>query len=207
MKRGILAQRGGGSGTQLGPWRPGRQWRRGGIPPRLWPWLFDPGSLTASLRRACAGRLRVEVLRQGLGRPRRDECLALGIPCHARALIRQVYLRCEGEPWVYARTVIPLSSLRGRLRRLRHLGVQPLGALLFADPAMTREPVAVARIEPGSRLHALALADSPPHAGCLWARRTCYRLSGHPLLVSEFFLPALPDHPTAAAQNARCRPA
>jgi chorismate lyase len=35
-----------------------------------------------------------------------------------RALIREVHLLCDDRPWVFARTIIPISTLRGRERRL-----------------------------------------------------------------------------------------
>ena len=71
-----------------------------------------------------------------------------------RAIIRQVQLMCADHPWIYARTVIPATSLRGKLQRLAHLGNRPLGAMLFADPGMQRGVVELARILPGQELFA-----------------------------------------------------
>jgi chorismate lyase len=52
--------------------------------------------------------------------------------------LREVYLLCDGVPWVYARTAIPRETLTGRHRRLAYLKTRPLGAMLFADPGMAR---------------------------------------------------------------------
>lgn len=136
-------------------------------------WIRDPGSLTRRLQQRSAGRFRVRVIRLGFARPRRDECEELRIPAGEWALIREVVLEGRGEPWVVARSVIPLATLKGANRRLRFLGDRPLGAFLFRDPTLRRDAVRVVR-----------------HDGA-WGRRSRFCLRGRPLLVAECFLPAL----------------
>lgn len=170
------------------PWQPGRRWRRQQLDPELRDWLLDPSSLTRRLQERCAGRFRVRLDFQGWVRPALDECQALGLRRRPLALVREVHLLCDERPWVFARTVIPRSSLRGRERRLTHLGERPLGALLFADPRMQRGEVEVARIEPGTALHAHALGEQETEAGPVWGRRSVFWLGRRPLLVSEIFL-------------------
>ena len=115
------------------------------------------------------------------------------------AIIRQVQLLCDEQPRVYARTVIPMSSLRGRLRRLARLGAQPLGAMLFADRGMRRGVVELARIRPGETLYADVVRDPQQAHGEIWGRRSIFRLAHKPLLVSEIFLPGFPPvRPPAA---------
>jgi chorismate--pyruvate lyase len=156
------------------------------VPAKWRPWLSDTGSLTQRLIEVCDGELSVQVLRQTLGVPRLSERRALRLPTRRLALIREVLLLGAGVPWVYARSIIPLSTLTGRLRRLRHLDNRPLGALLFSDPSMCREPVEVACYnDPRAQLPArLAINQAP-----LWGRRSVFRLDTKPLLVSEIFLP------------------
>jgi chorismate--pyruvate lyase len=91
-----------------------------------------------------------------------------------------------GMPWVYARSIIPISTLTGRLRSLRHLDNQPLGALLFNDPTMRRESVEIACHTNANAQMPLALREiqSP-----MWGRRSVFRLDNKPMLVSEIFLP------------------
>ncbi len=108
------------------------------------------------------------------------------------AIIRQVQLLCDERPWVYARTVIPVSSLSGRLRRLTHLGARPLGAMLFADRGMRRGVVELARIRPGEMLYTDAVRDLWQTHDEIWGRRSIFRLAHKPLLVSEIFLPGFP---------------
>lgn len=172
-------------------WRNGRQLSRAAPNEMLRAWLLDTGSLTRRVQCACPGRFRVQVERQGWGRPRLDECRALGVRLGRVALIREVHLLCDDRPWVFARTVIPLSTLRGACRRLAHLGNRPLGALLFADPHMQRGPVEVTRIAHGSAIFMAATQGVRRRPQAIWGRRSVFRLSGKPLLVSEFFLPGL----------------
>jgi chorismate--pyruvate lyase len=174
-------------------WYPQRRFRRRSIPADLAGWLLDTASLTQRLRQMCAGRFSVRVLSQSWGRPLRDEARSVGMRPAGRALIRQVQLLCGNRPWVYARTVIPATSMCGRLQRLAHLGNRPLGAMLFADPGMRRGRVELARITPGQALFAAALRhtgrDTP---AAIWGRRSVFRIADKPLLVSEVFLPQFP---------------
>ncbi|MDC3248623.1 chorismate lyase [Porticoccaceae bacterium] len=157
------------------------------VPAQLRPWLSDTGSLTQRLMDACDNRLKVQVLRQNLGVPRLSERRALKLPQRRLALIREVLLLGGGTAWVYARSIIPLSTLTGRLRSLRQLDNRPLGALLFSEPSMCREPVEVACFNsPTSQMPAVLAAYQPP----MWARRSVFRLDHKPLLVSEIFLPS-----------------
>lgn len=154
-------------------------------------WLFDPTSLTRRVQQACAGRFRVQVERQGWGRPRLDEYRALKLRVGRRALIREVHLLCDEQPWVFARTIIPVTTLRGAERRLAHLGSRPLGAVLFADPHMRRGPVEVARLRPGQTVYAAAVQGIRRKPAEIWGRRSVFWLGGKPLLVSEVFLPGI----------------
>jgi chorismate--pyruvate lyase len=43
-----------------------------------------------------------------------DEARALGLRLGAWAWIREVQLLGDGQPWVFARTLIPADTLRGR---------------------------------------------------------------------------------------------
>lgn len=174
-------------------WQPHRQFPRRAIPDELAGWLLDTASLTQRLLQLCAGQFSVRLLSQVWGRAQHDEARALGMRPEGRAMIRQVQLLCGNRPWVYARTVIPATSMRGRLQRLAQLGNRPLGAMLFADPGMRRGMVELARITPGQALFAAALPhpDRRPSAA-IWGRRSVFRIADKPLLVSEIFLPRFP---------------
>ncbi len=108
------------------------------------------------------------------------------------AVIRKVLLLCGKQPWVYARTVIPVSSLRGKLQQFTGLGTWPLGGVLFADPGMRRGMLELAEIFPGQAVFAAATAHMQHQPALIWGRCSVFWLSGKPLLVSEIFLPDFP---------------
>lgn len=134
----------------------------------------------------------MQVLSQTRAVPRLDEAQVLGMQVREMAVIRQVLLLCGRQPWIYARTVIPVKSLRGKLQRLTHLGTRPLGGVLFADPGMQRGRVELAKILPGQAVFSAATAHMSRQPAAIWGRRSVFRLSGKPLLVSEIFLPDFP---------------
>ncbi len=158
------------------------------IPDEIADWLFDSSSLTARLVAACPGKFRVEVLSVDKTTPTPDEILSLKLRFRSRAIIRQVILYCDEKPLVYARTIIPMTSLRGPLRGLAKLGNKPLGAVLFADKTMQRSEMEVTALKPGSICYKWTknIGDQT-----IWGRRSVFKLSKRPLLVSEFFLPGV----------------
>lgn len=167
-------------------WRPMVSKSDRAIPDQWRDWLSDTGSLTQRLLDASEGKLSVQIIRQCLDAPRLSERLALGLAPRRLALIREVILLGDGVPWVYARSVLPMTTLTGPLRKLRRLDNRPLGALLFQSPSMTREPVEVACHNSANAKLPVVLGhiDTP-----LWGRRSVFRLNRKPLLVSEIFLP------------------
>lgn len=159
------------------------------IPDEINHWLFDSSSLTARLIERCSGKFRVELLSQKRTTPTPDEIRALGLRYRSHAIIRQVILYCDDTPWVYARSVIPITTLSGPLRRLGRLGDKPLGAVLFADRSIVRGEVEVAAIKP---CHESYMWTGNKGDRLLWGRRSVFRQRRKALLVSEFFLPDIP---------------
>lgn len=176
-------------------WRFANRYTHAAIPEHYRSWLLDASSLTQRLVSVCADGFRVQVMNQAWARPFPDECRRLGLPSAALALIRQVRLLCGDRTWVYARTVIPRATLTGRERRLARLGTRPLGAALFADPTLTREPVELANLLPGQTLYEAATRDVVSKESSIWGRRSVFHLSGKSLLVSEIFLSDIPCAP------------
>lgn len=168
-------------------WHPSRAVPRTERPAVLWDWLLDPASLTRRLQAVC-GEFRVMVLRNTWARPTQDELRVLGMRMGQYALIREVCLLCDGQPWVFARTVIPRQTLGGKYRRLKRLGNRSLGAVLFADNTMRRDQVHVARLTPAHKLYACATSGLTTRPEHLWGRRSLFYLREQPLLLSEIFL-------------------
>ena len=149
----------------------------------LRPWLLDRGSLTERLIRASKGQFEVKILFQGMGVPQLSEQRALELPVRQRALIREVILFGNHQPWVHARSIIPIKTLTGRLRKLRKLDNRPLGALLFSDPGMA--PIEISNLP---MLEPWPSTVSSTYGSPVQGRRSLFWLDGKPLLVSEVFL-------------------
>ncbi|MCH1487888.1 MAG: chorismate lyase [Pseudomonadales bacterium] len=176
-------------------WKDHQQLQQADLPYRQRSWLLDSGSLSARLVRASNNHFRVHVLSQSWQSARLDEYRLLGIEPKELCLIREVLLLCHEQPWVYARSVLPVTSLVGKLRHLRQFGTQPLGQLLFNTPGMRRNPFEVAQI---GRAQLPAAARPVDHdqlqpntqSEPTWGRRSRFTLYDRPLMVSEIFLPA-----------------
>jgi len=173
-------------------WFARRELRYAQLPAGLVHWLFDPGSLTARLRAHCPDGFHVRVQSQLWRVPMHNEIRRLAMRERQMSLIREVYLYCDERPLVFARTVIPGKTLRGRQKHLADLGSRPLGAVLFADPHMRRDEIEVTCLGKGDRLYhkAVAMLEAQPQS--IWGRRSVFYLEQKPLLVSEFFLPDIP---------------
>lgn len=172
-------------------WHPWCRFRHHRVPCGIEHWLRDPGSLTARLKRAARGEFRLNLLRQGWARPLDSERRLLGMRPGSIAMLREVEMLCGEVPWVFARTLIPVCSLRGRARRLTLLEERPLGEVLFADASMRRGVTQMARLHPGHSLFTSATRHLQP-VEAIWGRRTLFHLAGKPLLVNELFLPDIP---------------
>ena len=172
-------------------WYCARELRHGFVPAELTSWLLDPGSLTARLIKACPGRFQVRVLSQTWRAPLHNEIKRLGMRERQMSFIREVYLYCDDQPWVFARTVIPRTTLRGRQKHLAHLGSRPLGAVLFADPHMHRDEIEVTCLQAREQLYHKAVVALSQRPANIWGRRSVFYLNDKPLLVNEIFLPGI----------------
>lgn len=162
------------------------------IPREVRPWLLDQGSLTRHLQRSSGGQFGVDLLRQRWARPVAHERAILDLKSRELAQVRETLLLVDGEPWVFARSVIPAYTLRGANRRLQYFGSRSLGSWLFQAKNMRRSRFQVAQLAPSCPLVPLELQQTQ----CLWGRRSRFELSGAPLLVCEIFLPAFRPWPT-----------
>lgn len=171
------------------------KWReclpRGGLDRQLRSWLVEPGSLTTRLQRSCRS-FRVRLLNYRLGQPLPDEALRLEAGRHL-AHVREVLLECDGQPVIFAHTMLSTAT-NGRLGRwLAGLGSRSLGSLLFAHPGFRRGAIEFVRLDPRHPLfvRAVQAALPPVVPACLWARRSVHALGHQRVLVTEVFLPAL----------------
>lgn len=148
--------------------------------PSIRPWLLAQGSLTQQIRAHANGQFRVLPLQESLQHPQRDEIKPLNIKPSQRVWVREVLLYGNDlEPWVHARSVMPLRTLRGSGRRLKMLKNRSLGSVLFERAGVQIEPKYQQR-----KSRQLAKLNEG------WTRRTTYVWHHKYLLVQETFLPA-----------------
>lgn len=184
-------------------WWRSHEWWRLNIRAEHRSWLLDAGSLTARLRAICHVNFAVHVRTQSWGKPLRSEQRELDCERNPWSFIREVILQCDEEPVVFARTVVPSTTLNKGQRRLLRLGSKPLGELLFRDRKMERDGIEVTYLKPGDVLFHRALGPAGDVGG-IWGRRCVFRLHGQPLLVNEIFLPNLFERAaTVAGESGR----
>lgn len=157
-------------------------------------WLTDRVSLTVKLM-AHSTRFRVQRLLQQHGRCLADEFSVTGLTRRSCVQERDVLLRCDANPVVFAHTIVPLTASASDWPFFSSLGERSLGTTLFGDPLVKRGALQYARLSTRHPLVAraraatgMALADCP-----LFARRCLFRRKRGVLLVTEVFLPAIAD--------------
>jgi chorismate--pyruvate lyase len=150
-------------------------------------WLREPGLLTERLRACCAGQTGLSIVSE-MEAPLGNADAAVLQAAGSAAFVREIELTCDGRPWVFAQTLIPLATL-ARQRWLSSLGRDALGERLAALPALERGPLEYARLVPGDRLYHRALRERRDPPPALWARRSWFAIDGDRLLVQEVFLP------------------
>ena len=146
-------------------------------------WLFDQESLTRRLTQLSHDGFSVTPLQEGWQTLRLDETHALGVPAQSQGWVREVFLRGNGEAWVFARSVAPRSALEDSGLELEALGSRSLGELLFSDRAFQRGELEATRY-PAVWLPEAVRSEQ------LWARRSCFRRNNLAVLVAEVFLPS-----------------
>jgi len=162
-------------------------------PKNIRAWLTETGSLTAKLI-AHSTNFRIQRIYQQRAYCWFDEFEAIGLHKVSKVVAREVLLRCDGIPAVYAHTVTPINSNASQWPLFKTLGEKSLGTTLFQDPQVKRGRLQFARLSPNhpamqrARLltqHEIdAKFDQP-----LFARRSLFFRRGGVMLVTELFLP------------------
>jgi chorismate--pyruvate lyase len=150
-------------------------------------WLREPGLLTERLRACCAGKTGLAVVSEAEAPLAPEDAALLGTP-GGSAFVREIELTCDGRPWVFAQTLIPLATL-ARQRWLASLGRAALGERLASVPDLERGPLEFTRLVAGDHLYHRALRERQEPPAALWARRSWFAIEGARLLVQEVFLP------------------
>ena len=135
--------------------------------------------------------VHVEVIGQGWQLPFVDEAHSVNQVATDQAVIREIFMKCDGKRCWYARTVIPAKTYEHFRSSFDELGTTPIGSLLHKQEGVTRSPFQYTLLMPYTSLHTALDRASPEYATqSLWARRSIFNLHGYPLLLQEIFLPA-----------------
>ncbi|WP_404401196.1 chorismate lyase [Idiomarina seosinensis] len=163
------------------------------VPASAKPWLLEEGSLTQKLKKH-SNQFSVKLIGQ---QPATvfDSEFELFQQHHVdtpfAATVREVMLYCDHQPWVFARSIFPLSALTDENLNLSAMGSRSLGQSLFDQADLLRSPFQLTQLE---KHHPIAKLNTALHHKQteLWGRRSLFFTSGQRVLVSEFFLSPLP---------------
>ena len=140
-------------------------------------WLSHRDSLTTRLQAQCEV-FRVQRLSQGRAMVLGDEYRALDMARAEKVTAREVLLRCDERPVVYAHTVLPLSANASQWPLFASLGNRSLGTTLFSDPLVERGQLQYARLRAShplmQRVYQLGLIVA---GETCYARRLCFAAS------------------------------
>ncbi|PKO46553.1 MAG: chorismate--pyruvate lyase [Betaproteobacteria bacterium HGW-Betaproteobacteria-22] len=153
-------------------------------------WLIERGSLTARLQKRYRDFL-LQSLVIRYAKPSREEVNILRMRAGDVALNREVVLYGNGQPVVFAHSVLPRNSLRSAWRGLGKLGNRPLGATLFANHKVKRTPLSYKKLSANHALYRHAAKHLKHKPTYLWARRSVFSLNCANIMVTEVFLPNL----------------
>ena len=128
-------------------------------------------------------------LMQGKDYPTPLERQMLNIQPRSYAHIREITMGTENNQWLFARTVIPLTTLKGATKRLTRMDNKPLGKILFGRNRALRKNMRLdlITVDPQSMVP-FAIPEGVP----LWRRSSTFELETGPLIISEIFLPDCP---------------
>lgn len=123
-----------------------------------------------------------------------DERALLPIAPRELALVREIKMAKGDKDWMFARTVIPNSTLNGSARRLANLKDAPIGKILFGRNGAERVSLSLELTEqfPVSLIQ-MGLNLVHP----LWRRQSIFEFDSGPILVTELFLPDCPIYTDA----------
>jgi len=147
-------------------------------PSELLDFLNTEGSLTAMLEVKAGQPLRVKRNFEGYRLLSLAQKKQLGVKGAALsrpllAWVREAQLYGNNEqPWVQAQSIFPLTSLKGRARRLQQLKSTPIGYVLFKRSRTLPNQRSIEKMAEG------------------WQRQTLYDWYGRKILISETFLAA-----------------
>ena len=134
-------------------------------------WLLEQGPITKRIK--SIAEFRLELIQDELSDATEDEILFLKIDSE-EIRIREVILYGNENPMVFARTIIPNTTIEKGLRELGKIGNKPLGDILFEKDIFSKEDIVFATFKDEESL--------------FWGRKIKYTVKDQPFSVMEVFL-------------------
>lgn len=134
-------------------------------------WLLEQGPITKRIK--SIAEFRLELIQDELSDATDDEILFLKIDSE-EIRIREVILFGNENPMVFARTIIPDTTIEKGLKELGKIGNKPLGDILFEKDIFSKEDIVFASFKDKESL--------------FWGRKIKYTVKDQPFSVMEVFL-------------------
>lgn len=134
-------------------------------------WLLEQGPITKRIK--SIAEFRLELIQDELSDATDDEILFLKIDSE-EIRIREVILFGNENPMVFARTIIPNTTIEKGLKELGKIGNKPLGDILFEKDIFSKEDIVFASFKDKESL--------------FWGRKIKYTVKDQPFSVMEVFL-------------------
>jgi chorismate--pyruvate lyase len=157
----------------------------------LTTWLTDAGSFVRRLKASGIQEPRIKIINERREFPLLEETKKLGMPPRRYALIREVLIDSDEGQWMFARTVIPMTTLTGKEQQLSKLKNRTLGSYLFKEKTMRRSKFEFAQIETESIWFEKIKHFINDAQLKWWARRSVFHVHAKPLLLTEIFFPGI----------------
>ena len=141
-------------------------------------WLTEEGSLTERLNEEF-GNIKVDVMYEGFISENKSEYM------------REVVIRSDDLPMIYAKTLLKKSDLEDAWSCLKSLGQKSLANILFKDPKIFRHSLSYRICKPIDALYLHLKSLSLIHEDVVWLRQSEWEREGKMLLLVEVFLPNL----------------
>ena len=134
-------------------------------------WLNEPGSITSRIK--SFSNFKLKLLKDGPGEVDiiEDDLI---ISNYEENNIREVILLSNEEPLIYAKSIIPLETIKLGLNILGNLKENPLGDILFSNPEIKKKYMLFARFQSKEEI--------------FYGRKGIYTVKGYPFSVCEIFL-------------------
>ncbi len=166
--------------------------------PDIYALLSERGSLTKRFQQLMGVRPRLTRLKQKRELLTPFERAELGVAPREMALVREIKMAKGDKDWLFARTIIPNSTLSGSARRIASLQDTPIGKILFGRNGAQRKCL---HLDMTDQLPEGALALGIEVAHPLWRRRSIFEFPTGPILITELFLPDCPIYTDGQFEN------